>query len=288
MLSSFSHEAAPFAPIVTAAQLSRVFLWPAAGRAPRTLFAAAALALAACGSTPEPVAERPVEELYNQAADLLAAGNNLESARAFDEVERLYPYSVWATRAQLMAAYAYYRHGSYDDAVFAAERYLQLHPGGADVAYAHYLAAVSFYEQIMDVGRDQAMTQSALENLQQVVLRYPDSDYARDARLKIDLVNEHLAGKEMEVGRFYLSREQYAAAINRFRVVIEKYETTSHSPEALHRLAEAYLALGVIDEARAVAAVLGYNFPDSEWYSDSYRLLLDIGAAGEIAPGAGG
>ena len=246
---------------------------------PRWLVCATlALVLGACATEPAPYVERPVEELYNEAADLLAAGDYLDAANAFDEVERQHPYSAWATRAQLMAAYAYYQHGSYDEAVAAAERYLQLHPGGADVAYAHYLAATSFYEQIVDVGRDQAMTEAALRNLQQVVLRYPDTEYARDARLKIDLVNEHLAGKEMEIGRFYLRRGQYAGAIGRFRTVVARYETTSHTPEALHRLTEAYLAIGVMEEAQATAAVLGHNFPGSDWYRDSYRLLAGAGA----------
>ena len=184
-----------------------------------------------------------------------------------------------------MAAYAYYSLGNYDEAVLACERYLQLHPGSSEAPYAHYLAAISFYEQIADVRRDQGMTQLALVGLEQVVLRYPETEYARDARLKIDLANEHLAGKEMEVGRFYLKRGQYVAAINRFRNVIERYETTSHTPEALHRLTEAYLALGVIVEAQAAAAVLGYNFPGSEWYQDSYVLLADAGVAPSVFEG---
>lgn len=256
------------------------------GRGRVLLAALCAVALVAACASPEPEAyvERPVEDLYNEAADYLAAGDYFEAARAFDEVERQHPYSVWATRAQLMSAYAYYRQGRFDEAIFACERFLQLHPGSKDAAYAHYLAAVSFYDQIVDVGRDQAMTEAALTNLQQVVLRYPDTEYARDARLKIDLANEHLAGKEMEIGRFYLNRGQYTAAISRFRNVIETYETTSHTPEALHRLTESYLALGIKPEAQAAAAVLGYNFPGSDWYQDSYRLLADAGIAAPAAP----
>jgi outer membrane protein assembly factor BamD len=240
---------------------------------PVTILAAAALLLAACGGADETYAEKPVEELYNTAMDDLQGGDLAAAAKNFDEVERQHPYSVWARKAQLMAAYSYYQINKYDDAILAAERFLQLHPGNKDAPYAHYLIAVSYYEQITDVGRDQRTTQRALDALQEVVDRYPDSEYARDARLKLDLARDHLAGKEMEIGRYYLKRGQYAAAINRFRTVIEKYQATTHVPEALHRLTEAYLALGVADEAQTAAAVLGYNFPGSEWYRDSYVLL---------------
>ena len=176
-----------------------------------------------------------------------------------------------------MAAFAHYQEGDFDDTILAAERFLQLHPGSPDAPYAHYLAAVSFYDQIADVGRDQAMTEMAMYNLEQVVLRYPETEYARDARLKIDLAREHLAGKEMEVGRFYLNRGQFVAAINRFRTVIDDFQTTSHVPEALHRLTESYLSLGVTEEAQAAAAVLGYNFPGREWYAFSYWLMTGTG-----------
>jgi len=235
--------------------------------------------IAACSSDPAEVAyvEQPVEELYNEALDMLEAEDYRAAALAFDEVERQHPYSIWATRAQLMAAFANYQQGDFDDTILAAERFLQLHPGSPDAPYAHYLAAVSFYDQIADVGRDQAMTEMALYNLEQVVLRYPETEYAKDARLKIDLAREHLAGKEMEVGRFYLNRGQFVAAINRFRTVIDDFQTTSHVPEALHRLTESYLSLGVTEEAQAAAAVLGYNFPGSEWYAFSYRLLTSAG-----------
>ncbi len=229
--------------------------------------------LAGCGSTEETYVERPVEELYNQAMDQLQSGDLTAAAKNFDEVERQHPYSAWARKAQLMAAYAYYQTNRYDDAILAAERFLQLHPGNKDAAYAHYLVAISYYEQITDVGRDQRTTQRALNGLQEVVDRYPGTEYARDARLKIDLARDHLAGKEMEIGRYYLKRGQYAAAINRFREVIEKYQSTTHVPEALHRLTEAYLAMGVSDEAQTAAAVLGHNFPGSAWYRDSYVLL---------------
>jgi outer membrane protein assembly factor BamD len=236
--------------------------------------AAAASLLAACGSDDrDAYVERPVEELYNTALDQLQGGNAAAAAKSFDEVERQHPYSIWARKAQLMGAYAYYQSNKYDDAIHAAKRFLELHPGNKDAAYAHYLIAISHYEQIADVGRDQRVTQHALNALQEVVDRYPGSEYARDARLKIDLALDHLAGKEMEIGRYYLRRGQHAAAINRFRTVVEKYQTTTHVPEALHRLTEAYLALGVAGEAQTAAAVLGHNFPGSPWYRDSYVLL---------------
>ncbi len=229
--------------------------------------------LAACSSAEEAYVERPVEGLYNEAMDELLAGNDTTAARAFDEVERQHPYSVWATKAQIMAAFAHYQSNDYDDAILAAQRFIDLHPGHRDVAYAYYLVGISYYEQISDVGRDQLMTARAMESLQAVVRRFPNTEYARDAKLKVDLTFDHLAGKEMEVGRFYQRRGQYIAAINRFRIVVEDYQTTTHVPEALHRLTESYLALGVTEEAQATAAVLGYNFPGSEWYQDSYALL---------------
>ena len=232
-----------------------------------------AAALAACSSTEPEYVERPVEDLYNGAMDSLLAGEYEESARLFDEVERQHPYSVWASKAQLMAAYAYYQDNKYDDAINALDRFIQLHPGNRDVAYAYYLRAISYYEQISDVERDQKMTRMALETLEDVVRRFPDSRYARDASLKIDLARDHLAGKHMEIGRFYQGQSEYLAAINRFRAVIQDYQTTTHAPEALHRLVECYLAIGVTEEAKATAAVLGYNFPGSNWYMDSYALL---------------
>ena len=241
------------------------------------LAAVVAVALAACGSADEDAYyERPVESLYNEAMDLLSGGAYPFAADAFDEVERQHPYSVWATKAQIMAAYAHYQDNAYDDAVLAAKRFIDLHPGHRDVAYAYYLIAISYYEQISDVGRDQKMTELAFERLDEVIRRFPDTAYARDAKLKLDLARDHLAGKEMEVGRFYLRRGEYIAAINRFQIVVEKYQTTTHVPEALHRLTEAYLALGVTDEAQATAAVLGYNYPGNEWYQDSYVLLTGV------------
>ena len=233
--------------------------------------------LAACGSDDGPeYVERPVDELYNSAMNALLAGNYPESARLFDEVERQHPYSVWASKAQLMAAYSYYQDNKYTDAINALDRFIQLHPGNRDVAYAYYLKALSYYEQISDVQRDQKMTKLALESLDELQRRFPQSRYARDAALKADLARDHLAGKNMTIGRFYQKQGEYLAAINRFRDVIKGYQTTTHVPEALHRLVECYLAIGVIGEAQATAAVLGYNYPGSDWYVDSYALLTGI------------
>ena len=229
--------------------------------------------LTACSEDEEVYREQPVEELYNNAMDELLDGSFIDAAKGFDEVERQHPYSVWATRAQIMAAYAYYKNNNYDESIISADRFIKLHPGHRDVAYAYYLNAVSYYEQISDVGRDQGVTELALLSLQELVRRFPDTSYARDARLKIDLTRDHLAGKEMDVGRYYLTRGHYIAAVNRFRQVIERYQTTSHAPEALHRLTEAYLSLGMNHEAQVAGAVLGHNFPGSDWYLDSYALL---------------
>ncbi len=220
--------------------------------------------------------ERPVEDLYNTAMDSLLVGDYFEAARLFDEVERQHPYSTWAAKAQLMSAFAFYQNNKYDEAINALDRFIQLHPGNKDIAYAHYLRAISYYEQISDVGRDQKFTKLALDALEEVARRFPESRYARDVSLKIDLARDHLAGKHMEIGRFYLKQGEYLAAINRFRLVIQDYQTTTHVPEALHRLVESYLVLGVTDEAQATAAVLGHNYPGSPWYADSYVLLTGI------------
>lgn len=235
----------------------------------------ALLVLAGCaGSKEEPeYVERPVEDLYNDAVDASVAGKNSTAAELFLEVERQHPYSIWATKAQLMSAYAYYSETNYEDAVLALDRFIQLHPGNRDIAYAYYLKGLSYYEQIVDVGRDQRTTELALASLEDVVRRYPESKYSRDAKLKLDLTYDHLAGKEMEIGRFYLNRGNYLAAINRFRNVVDNYQTTTHVPEALYRISASYIALGIKPEATQSAAVLGYNYPGSEWYVDSYQLL---------------
>ena len=232
--------------------------------------------LSACASDEVAYFEQPVDTLYNNAMDLMLSNNFAAAAIAFDDVERQHPYSVWATKAQIMTAYSYYQDNQYDEAILAAKRFISLHPGHRDVDYAYYLVAISYYEQISDVGRDQKMTKLASDSLDEVVRRFPDSDYARDATLKINLTRDHLGGKEMEIGRYYQNSGQHIAAINRFRSVIENYQTTSHVPEALLRLTESYLALGVTDEAQATAAVLGHNFPGSEWYQDSYALLTGV------------
>ena len=229
--------------------------------------------LLACSKEPEKYVERPVEQLYNQAQDLLAQKEYTLAAKAFDEVERQHPYSVWATKAQLMAAYSHYQRNGYDDAIIALDRFIQLHPSHVDVPYAYYLKALCYYEQISDVGRDQKMTELALKALQDLMTRFPNTRYARDASLKLDLTRDHLAGKEMEIGRYYLTQGHYLAAINRFKLVIDSYQTTTHVPEALHRLSEAYQVLGLTEDARKTAAVLGHNFPGSEWYIDSYELV---------------
>lgn len=236
----------------------------------------AAFLLVGCASSGEDeaaFADRPVEELYNEAQDLMDSGTYARAAAAFEEVERQHPYSQWATRAQILSAYAFYQANEYDESVAAAQRFIELHPGHEDVPYAYYLIGMDYYEQISDIGRDQEMTRKALESMGELVRRFPQSDYARDAQLKIDLARDHLAGKEMEIGRYYLKRQQYVAAINRFRNVVETYQTTTHVPEALHRLTESYLALGVRAEAQNSAAVLGYNFPGNVWYERSYALL---------------
>lgn len=233
------------------------------------------LMLAACASKPNDTGyvERPVETLYNNAMDQLFAGKYQNAAKTFDEVDQQHPYSVWATKAQIMNAYALYENKNYNASVVAAERFIQLHPGNPDTAYAYYLKALDYYIQIIDVQRDQEITRRALDALTEVVRRFPGTRYARDAKFKIDLCRDHLAAKDMAVGRFYERRGDYLAAINRFRTVVQKYQTTSHIAEALERLVECYYALGLNKEAERTAAVLGYNYPDSRWYKASYALL---------------
>ena len=217
--------------------------------------------------------ERPIDAIYAAAWVQINKGNWDIAAAQFNEVDRQHPYSVWARRAQLMSAFCYYQSNKYDDAVSTADQYISLHPGSQEVAYAFYLKAISLYEQIVDVGRDQSKTQGALVALQDVVQRFPDTEYARDATLKIDLTEDHLAGKEMEVGRYYLTRGDYIGAINRFRIVIDQYQTTPQIAEALERLTESYYSLGLDSEAQTAAAVLGANYPGTVWYQDSYNIL---------------
>jgi outer membrane protein assembly factor BamD len=225
--------------------------------------------------------DEPVAQLYNRGGDYLDRGRYPQALAMFEEVERQHPYSSWARRAMLMEAYAHYQANQYDEAIADAQRFIALHPGNESAPYAYYLVAISHFERILDVGRDQGTTERALQALNDVVRRYPDSPYARDARLKLDMVYDQLAGKEMEVGRFYLTQDQHLAAINRFRNVIENenFQRTSHVPEALHRLVEAYLSVGMTEEAQRMAAILGHNFPGNEWYQRSYALMTDSGVA---------
>ena len=224
-------------------------------------------------------ASKTVEELYNNGIDALNQKRYATAVTQFDAVEQNYPYSSWAVNAQLMHGYAEYLQNHYTEAVGALDRYIQLHPTSANVAYAYYLRALSFYEQIADIQRDQKGTEQAMSALKDVVNRFPDSAYARDARLKIDLCRDHLAGKEMEIGRWYEGQKLYAAAIGRFQRVVDDYQTTNHAPEALHRLTEIYLMLGLTDQAQKTAAVLGHNYPGSPWYEDSYSQLAENGIA---------
>lgn len=219
----------------------------------------------------------PVGDLYNKALAKLQDGSYRSAAKAFGEVERQHPYSGLATKAILMQAYSQYMRNAYDDAIIAAQRFITLHPGHRDAPYAYYLVAISNYEQIVDVKRDQTVTRKALEGLEEVSRRFPGTAYARDCEAKAVLARDHLAAKEMEIGRYYVNKGSYLAGINRFKRVVTDYQTTAHAPEALYRLTESYMALGVESEAQTAAAVLGHNYPNSEWYQDAYSLLKSGG-----------
>jgi len=247
--------------------------------------AVAFVALVACGGGDEavPLENFSAEELYKQAELELASGAPDDAARLFGEVERLYPYSEWAKRALVMQAFSYHRDRDYESARGAASRFLSTFPADDDAAWAQYLLALSYYDQIDDVGRDQGLTFEALQALRAVIEEYPESEYARSAILKFDLAFDHLAGKEMEVGRYYLKRGHYVAAINRFRVVVEDFQTTTQTPEALHRLVEAYLSLGLTEEAQTAGAILGFNFQSTDWYQDSFALLTGRGLRPEAS-----
>ncbi len=216
---------------------------------------------------------RDVDTLYSAAKLKLDNGQYQIAAALFDEVERQHPYSPWARRAQLMSSFSYYMGNKYTESIASSRRFLSIHPGNKDAAYAYYLIALSYYEQISDVTRDQKVTQEALAALGEVQRRFPNTRYASDAGLKLDLVNDHLAGKEMEIGRFYQRRSLWLASVLRFREVVEKYDTTTHAPEALYRLTETYLAMGVPAEAKKAAAVLAANYPGSKWYERAYALM---------------
>ncbi|MCA0206445.1 outer membrane protein assembly factor BamD [Pararhodobacter sp.] len=239
------------------------------------------LALAACGNevgTDEPLDGYSAEEIFTRGEYVLESNRRIEPAmRYFREVERLYPYTDWARRSVVMQAYALHRDGQYDEARATAQRFLDQYPGDPDAAWAAYIVALTYYDQIEDVGRDQGLTFQALNHLRYVIEQYPNTEYARSAVLKFDLAFDRLAAKEMEIGRFYLARGNYQAGINRFRAVVEQYQTTTQTPEALHRLVESYLALGLRDEAQTAGAILGHNFRSSPFYEDSFRLLTAAG-----------
>lgn len=241
--------------------------------------------LVACGGGEQ---ERPLdsfsaEELYTRAEFELEQRNPDTAASYFGEVERLYPYSEWAKRALIMQAFSYHRDREYESARGAAQRFLNTYPADEDAAYAQYLLALSYYDQIDDVGRDQGLTFQALQALRDVIEVYPESEYARSAILKFDLAFDHLAAKEMEIGRYYLKRGHFVAAINRFRVVVEDFQTTTQTPEALHRLVESYLSLGFTQEAQTAGAILGFNFQSTEWYEASFALLTARGLKPEAS-----
>ncbi|RVT85339.1 outer membrane protein assembly factor BamD [Rhodobacteraceae bacterium CCMM004] len=261
---------------------------PAVRRATRPILTVAlCAALAGCGgftsNREQPLDSFSAEEIFTRAEFELEAERADEAARYFGEVERLYPYSEWAKRALIMQAFAYHRDGDFESSRASAQRFIDFYPADEDAAYAQYLLALSYYDQIDDVGRDQGLTFQALQALREVIERYPDSEYATSSILKFDLAFDHLAGKEMEIGRYYLKRGHYTAAINRFRVVVEQFQTTTQTPEALLRLVESYLRLGLTDEAQTAGAILGYNFQSTEWYQDAYVLLTGRGLTLEPA-----
>jgi len=240
--------------------------------------------LGACSRTKEtPVEDQSAEQIFTSAESRLEVNRADDAAKLFGEVERLYPYSELAKRALIMQAFSFHKDKDYPQSRAAAQRYIDFYPADEDAAYAQYLLALSYYDQIDDVGRDQGLTFQALQALRQVIERYPDSEYARSSILKFDLAFNHLGAKEMEIGRYYLKRKNFAAAINRFRVVVEQFQTTTHTPEALYRLIEAYLSLGLVDEAQTAGAILGHNFQGTEWYSDGYTLLTGRGLRPEVA-----
>lgn len=260
------------------------------GRANRARLIGAVLTvavLAGCTSSKQKQIELeslPAQEIFALGEQALESSPRQPTAgRYFAEVERLYPYSEWAKRSVVMQAYAEHKRKNYEEARSAAQRYLDLYPGDEDAAWAQYILAISYYDEIDEIGRDQGLTFQALQALRVVIEEYPDSEYAKSAMLKFDLAFDHLAGKEMEIGRYYLRQGHYTSAINRFRVVVEQFQTTTHTPEALHRLVESYLALGLTDEAQTAAAILGHNFKGSPFYDDSYRLLTGKGLNPEAA-----
>jgi len=223
--------------------------------------------------------EEPADKLYNEGLYLMNQRKDAKAAsKKFEEVDRQHPYSDWGRKSLLMAAFAYYEGGKYDDTITAAKRYVTLHPGSADAAYAQYLMASAYFDQIPDVTRDQARTERAMQVLAEVARKYPDTEYAESAKKKIEVARDQLAGKEMMIGRFYLEKRNFIGAINRFKAVVTQYQTTRHVEEALMRLTECYMALGIVNEAQTAAAVLGHNFPSSPWYQDAYKLVQTSGS----------
>ncbi len=244
----------------------------------------ALLAAVACSRSEEtPIENQSAQQIFQRAEYQLEVDRADDAAQLFGEVERLYPYSELAKRALIMQAFAYHQDNDYEQARVAAQRYIDFYPADEDAAYAQYLLALSYYDQIDEVGRDQGLTFQALQALRTVIERYPDSEYARSAILKFDLAFDHLAAKEMEIGRYYHRRKHFTASINRFRVVVEQFQTTTHTAEALYRLIEAYIALGLNNEAQTAGAILGYNFQATEWYEDGYTLLTGRGLRAEVS-----
>jgi outer membrane protein assembly factor BamD len=234
-----------------------------------------AVSLGACANTDNlNIPDDPADKLYNEGLYLLQTKKDYKgAAKKFEEVDRQHPYSEWARRALLMSAYSYYEGRDYDETVNAAKRYVTLHPGSQDAAYAQFLIGSAYFDEIPDISRDQARTEKALSALDEVARKYPSTEYAVSAKRKIEMARDNLAGKEMETGRYYLKRRDFIGAINRFKVVVTRYQTTRHVEEALMRLTEAYMSLGIVQEAQTAAAVLGHNFPDSRWYQDAYNLV---------------
>jgi len=220
------------------------------------------------------IPDDPADKLYNEGLYLLNTKKDYrQAAKRFEEVDRQHPYSEWARKALIMSAYAHYEGTQYEDSITAAKRYVTLHPGSPDAAYAQYLIGASYFDQIPDISRDQQRTEKALQALDEVVRKYPNTEYAAGAKRKIEIARDQLAGKEMDTARYYQKKRDYIAAINRFKVVITQYQTTRHVEEALMRLTETYMTLGIVNEAQTAAAVLGHNFPDSQWYKEAYRLV---------------
>ncbi|MFG1397837.1 outer membrane protein assembly factor BamD [Roseixanthobacter pseudopolyaromaticivorans] len=238
-----------------------------------------ATSLAGCASNKDDVIppDEPAEKIYNEGLTLMRKGDYTAAAKRFEDLDRTHPYSEWARKALLMDTYVYYEAGKYDDAIAAGKRYMALHPGSEDAAYASYLVASAYFDNIPDITRDQKATRQALDALDEVIRKYPNTEYAASAKKKVEVARDQLAGKEMMIGRYYLENRNYTGAINRFKVVVTQYQTTRQVEEALFRLTEAYMALGIISEAQTAAAVLGYNFPDSQWYKDAYKLVQSSG-----------